>query len=102
MLALFVSVYFFVRAQSVALPDALLPGLPAFLLGLLAVVAGWGLGLPRFLAYAAVLSVAGIGVGLARAEPAIAMLSGGIVIVLSGLWRLRRFLMLPVERSEEA
>lgn len=102
MLALFVGAYFVVRARSVALPDALLPGLPAFLLGLLAVLVGWGLGLPRFLAYAAVLAVSGIGVGLANGEPEVAMLSSGIIIVLSGTWRFRRFLMLPVEKSEVA
>jgi hypothetical protein len=100
MLLLFVGLYVLVRSRSVALLDLVVPGVPAFLLGLLATLAGWGLGLPRFLAYAGVWCAGGFGVALADARPELAMLAGGLVVLMSGAWRLHRFLRLPVENAE--
>ncbi len=62
----------------------LAPGLPAFLLALLAAVSGLALGLPRFLTYAAVLSAAGFIVAALDAEPGAAMIGAGGLIALWG------------------
>ena len=98
MLALFVGLYFLVRSRSVAVLSAASPGIPAFLLGMLAALTGWALGLPRFLTYAGALCLAGAGVALANAEPELALAGGGIVILLSGAFRLGRFLENPRRR----
>ena len=100
MLALFVGLYVLVRSRSVALLSLVSPGIPAFLLALLMAMAGWGLGLPRFLGYAGILSVGGFGVALVDAEPEFALLAGGLVILLSGAWRFARFLRLPSDNAE--
>ncbi|MEZ5319080.1 MAG: hypothetical protein R2752_16890 [Vicinamibacterales bacterium] len=89
------------RVGAASLPSTLAPAIPAALLGLMAVVAGWGLGLPRFLGYAAVLGLAGLAVALADARPEVAMFAGGVVIAASGAWRLARFLRLPIEREDD-
>ena len=89
------------HSRSASALSSVAPGLPAFLLALLAAFAGWGLGLPRFLAYAGVLCVGGIGVVLIDARPEIAMAVGGFVMLLSGGWRMARFLRLPVVEPPE-
>ena len=89
------------RSQSLSALSLIAPGLPAFLLALLAVFVGWGLGLPRFLVYAGVLCVGGIGVVLIDARPEIGMLAGACVMLLSGGWRIGRFLRLPVVEPPE-
>jgi len=82
--------------------SSLAPAVPALLLGLMAVVTGWGLGLPRFLGYAAVLSFAGLAVAVAEAAPEMAMFAGGAALLAGGAWRLGRFLRLPIEHGEDA
>jgi len=99
-LALFAGLTVAVRSGPLALLSVIGPGIPAFLLALLAALTGWGLGLPRFLGYAAALCLAGAGAALADAEPELAILAGGLVIALSGGWRLGRFLRIPVDHAE--
>jgi hypothetical protein len=89
------------RSRSLSALSLIAPGLPAFLLALLAVFVGWGLGLLRFLVYAGVLCMGGIGVVLVDARPEIAMAAGGLVMLLSGGWRMARFLRLPVVEAPE-
>jgi len=100
MLALFVSLVVLNGWRPVALLSSLTPGLPAFLLALPSALVGWGLGLPRFHAYAAILCIGGLVVALADTRPELAMLAGGIVVLASGAWRLQRFLRIPVENAE--
>ena len=100
MLAVFTMLYFRVAPDPGTLLPLVIAGVPAFLLGLLAAMAGLGLGLPRFLVYAGLLCVCGIGVVLADARPEVAMIAGGIMMVLSGAWLLGRFLRLDVEDGE--
>jgi len=100
MLAVFVAIYLFLPRPE-GLVRLLVPGLPAFLLGLLAVVAGLGLGLPRFLVYAGLLGVCGVGVALADTRPEIGMLVGGVVMTGTGTYLLSRLLRLEVESGEE-
>jgi hypothetical protein len=84
------------------LRSILAPAIPALLLGFMAAVAGWVLGLPRFLGYTAALGLAGLAVAAADARPEMAMFAGGAACLLGGAWRLRRFLRLPVESGEDA
>ncbi len=76
------------------------PGVPALLLALLAALVALLLGLSRFFAYAAVLCLAGLTVGLLDTRPEIAMLVGGLVILLNGVRLLARFLRIAVEDGE--
>lgn len=76
------------------------PGVPALLLALLAALAALLLGLSRFFAYAAVLCLAGLMVGLLDTRPEIAILVGGFVILLNGVRLLVRFLRIAVEDRE--
>jgi hypothetical protein len=97
-----VGVYLASRSGTGAVLADLAPAIPALLVGLMAAVTGWGLGLPRFLGYAAVLGLAGLAVAAVEARPEVAMFAGGAAPLVSGAWRLRRFLRLPVERGEDA
>ncbi|MEZ4456150.1 MAG: hypothetical protein R2882_06315 [Gemmatimonadales bacterium] len=81
-------------------PNGIAPAVPAILLAMMAAVAGLALGVSRFVGYALLLVVAGLGAALAGAEPEMAMLAGGAAILLVGGWRLHRFLQLPVEPGE--
>jgi predicted small integral membrane protein len=76
---------------------AMAPALPALLLGLLAVVAGLILGLPRFVVYAGLFSVAGLGVAATDSRPEVAILAAGLLVLASGAWRMNRFLRLEAE-----
>jgi len=100
MFALFVTSYFLVTPDAGPLLPLVIAGVPAVLLGLLAALAGLGLGLPRFLGYAGLLCVCGVGVVLADARPEVAMIAGGVLVLLNGTWLLGRFLRLEVEDGE--
>lgn len=76
---------------------AMAPALPALLLGLMAVVAGLILGLPRFVVYAGLFAVAGLGVAVTDSRPEVAILAVGLLVLASGAWRMSRFLRLNVE-----
>jgi predicted small integral membrane protein len=89
-------------SRSSALVEDLAPAIPALLLGLMAAVGGWAIGLPRFLGYAAVLGLAGLAVAIADARPEMAMLAGGAAPLVGGIRRLRHLLRLPVESGEDA
>lgn len=67
------------------------PGIPALLLGVLAVFAAIGLSLPRFLGYAACFALAGLVVALMGAEPEWAMAGGGLIILVHGVVLWLRF-----------
>lgn len=88
--------YFGLATRTDDLLRAVIPGLPAALIGLLAVLTGLGLGLPRFYAYAAALVVAGALVAVAGAEPEVAMFAGGAVALANGARLLAQFLRLDV------
>jgi len=100
MLAAFVVVYLQARSNPGALLPLVVPAVPAILLGLLAVIAGLFLGLPRFLVYAVLLVTAGLGVAVTDSPPEAAMIAGGLLVLASGAWRLGRFLRLDPEPSE--
>jgi hypothetical protein len=68
------------------------PGIPAALLGILAVFVALGLGLPRFLGYATFFVVAGLVVALLGTEPEWAMACGGLVILFQGVVLWLRFI----------
>lgn len=101
MLVGFVGLTLSAHSRSLSALSLISPGVPAFLLALLALFAGWGLGLARFLVYAVVLCLGGVGVVLIDARPEIAMAVGGFVMLLSGGWRMARFLRLPVVEPPE-
>ena len=101
MLVGFVGLTLSAHSRSLSALSLISPGVPAFLLALLALFAGWGLGLPRFLVYAVVLCLGGVGVVLIDARPEIAMAAGGFAMLLSGGWRMARFLRLPVVEPPE-
>ncbi len=102
MLALFTALYFRAGPDPGTFLPLVIAGVPAFLLALLAAMAGLGLGLPRFLGYGAVLCVCGAGVAVAGAEPEVAMVTGGVLIALAGALLLSRFLRMDVESGEES
>jgi hypothetical protein len=99
-LAVFVGLYIMVRSEPGALLPLVGPGLPAFLVAVAAVLAGWGLGLSRFLVYASVLCIGGFGVAAAGERPEVAMAVGGLAALVNGGWRFSRFLRLPAEPDE--
>ena len=101
MLAAFVALQASTPARSADLLAVVAPGIPAFLLAVLAAIAGWGLGLPRFLGYAAALCLAGAGVAWADARPEFAMFGAGVLVLASASWRLSRFLKVPVDLAED-
>jgi len=76
---------------------AMAPAVPALLLALMAVVASLMLGLPRFVVYAGLFSVAGLGVAVTDGRPEVAILAAGLLVLASGTWRLNRFLRLNIE-----
>jgi hypothetical protein len=76
------------------------PAIPAVLLALLSALAGWGLGIPRFLGYSTALCIAGLAVSAADARPEVAMMSGSFLMLGVGAWRLLRFLRLPIEPED--
>ena len=100
LLAVFAAVSLFAPSERGATLQLLTPGLPAFLLGLLAALVGLGLGLPRFLAYAGLLAVCGVAVALTDAEPGVAMIAGGLLMAVNGARLLGRLLRLEVEDGE--
>lgn len=83
-------------------PSGLAPAIPSLLLGLMAALTGWGLGLSRFFVYAGVLGTAGLAVAVADARPEVAMFAGAVVLLANGTWLLHRLLRLPIEREEDA
>jgi len=100
MLAVFTALYLFAAAEPGALLRLLIPGVPVFLLGLLAALVGLGLGLPRFLSYAGLLGGCGVAVILAGTNPAVGMIAGGLPIAINGARLLGRLLRLEVENGE--
>lgn len=101
LLLLFLAAYVLKASPGHALLTRLAPAVPAVLVAVMSTLVGLGLGLPRFIGYALLLVLAGLVVAGADAQPAVAMLAGGIVMLASGLWRLQRFLQLPVEHGED-
>jgi hypothetical protein len=72
--------------------DRIGPGLPAFLLALMGGTAALAFDLPRFYAYSGVLVLAGLmGVSFDQ-EPARSLLVSGLIVSISGLTMLVRFL----------
>jgi hypothetical protein len=100
MLALFTLVYLRTSRGESDVLAIIVPGVPALLLGLLAAVAGLGLGLPRFLAYAGLLGLCGVGVAVVDARPEVAMIAGGLLMLLGGARLMNRFLRLEVDDGE--
>lgn len=72
--------------------STLIPGLPAWLLALLAIGLGFLMQTWRMFAYAAVLAVGGLVTAWADASPGWPMLAAGIVITATGAVMLVRFL----------
>jgi hypothetical protein len=71
--------------------DSIGPGLPAFLLTLMAAMAAWWFDLPRFFGYAGVLLVAGLlGIWL-DLEPAWSLLGSALIVTATGTALLVRF-----------
>lgn len=99
-LAVFAALYLIVPSDPAGWLVRVIPGVPALLLALLAAFTGLALGLPRFLAHAAVLAVAGAAVVAADAAPEEAMIAGGALVAIVGAWLLRRFLQMPVEMDD--
>ena len=90
LLALFLTLYW-VGGDRANVIRIFAPGIPALLLGVLAALTALGLGLPRFLAYAAFFVLAGLVVALMNADPEWAMAGGGLVILLHGILLWLRF-----------
>ncbi len=78
----------------------LLPGIPAFLIALLAAIGGLTLGLPRSLFYAVMLALCGLAVSVLKAEPHHGLLVAGMVITLCGAILVTRFLQIDVDPGE--
>jgi len=74
------------------LGKTLIPGLPALLLAVAAMIAAQALSLKRFLLYAGVLALLGFLTVIQGWKPDLAMTGGGIVVSFSGLFLLFRFL----------
>ncbi len=102
LLALFLAAYFWARPAPGELAQLLIPGLPAALIGLLMVLIGLGLGLPRFIAYAGIFCGAGLWVAVADARPEVAMIAGGVAVLLYAAVLLRRLLKLEPESGESS
>ena len=73
-------------------PGALAAAIPATLVGIMAALIGFGLLLPRFVAYGLAFVAAGVVVAIADSEPGLGILIGGIVTTIAGAWLLSRFL----------
>ncbi len=85
--------FYFLRrdAADSDLARTLVPGLPAALVGLMAIGGAIMLGLSRFLVYAAALIIGGVVVILMDAHPGWALLAGGIVATWTGLCLMLQF-----------
>ena len=71
---------------------ALVPALPAALVGLAGLLAALLFGQPRLLGYALAFALTGVAGAALDLEPGWTLLAGGIVTAASGAWLLRRFL----------
>ena len=100
LLLLFTGVHLLRGSSGQGLLAQAAPAIPALLVALLSALAGWGLGIPRFLGYALALCIAGLAVSAADARPEVAMLSGSLLMLGVGASRLLRFLRLPVEPDD--
>ncbi len=98
--ALFIASFFWLMPVENDLLPVVIPGVPAFLIGLILALTGFWLGLPRFMIYAGLLMVGGIGVAIADARPEAAMISGGALVILGGVHLLIRFLQMDVENGD--
>ena len=93
--------FYFMRAEVSSIAKTLVPGLPAALLGLMALGGAAILGLRRFQMYALALVVGGGVVVVVEAHPGWALLAGGVVVTASGLVLMLRFVReYPVATSE--
>jgi hypothetical protein len=72
--------------------DGLIAALPALLIAAMAGLVAAGLRIGRFLAYATVFALAGLGAAISGREPEVAILVGGLTVTASGTWLLSRFL----------
>jgi len=72
--------------------DQIGPGIPAFLLTLMGVMAALAFDLPRFFAYSGVLFLAGSMAVSFDLEPGWSLLASGLIVSVSGLTMLVRFL----------
>ncbi len=70
----------------------LLPGLPAFLLGVAGALAAVVIDVRRLALYGAVLVLCGLGVAAVDGHPGLAMTVGGLVVLAVGAARLATFL----------
>ncbi len=91
-LGLGVATYFYAGGGVLTADVKLIAGLPAFLIGFAALVAGFSFGIPRFPLYALVLIGGGVITALLGLEPAPAMMAGGSAAALVGAVVLGRFL----------
>lgn len=102
MLVLFLMLYARAGSRAGSFFSLLVPGVPALLLALLSAIVGLGLGLQRFFVYAGLLCASGAAVALVDAEPEVAMIGGGVVMALGGVWLLTRFMQIAVDTGVEA
>jgi len=100
-LALVVSLYATVRNEPGEWLRVAAPGIPAVLLGVLAMLVSVGLGLPRFLVYSTVFCLGAFGVAVTASEPELAMFAGGVAIALNGARMMMRLLRIEA-RPEDA
>lgn len=98
-----VVVYLFARQGRPVSLSGIVPGLPALIIAVGAMLASQAFVLPRFAAYAIVLAAAGAATIILGGHPAPSMLSGGLVVTVTGAALLARFIRRhPVAQEREA